>query len=96
MVLEVLMKQSILQMEKHEIFDLTEALYVFAVLNHGGMYSDLYKLQCEVGTYFNPSPLLSFEEVENNNYYSEIDEDNAQCIWNRVKYVLDNRWDEMD
>lgn len=91
------MKQSILQMEKHEIFDLTEALHIFAVLNHSGMYSDLYRLQCEISTYFNPSPLLSFEEVENNNYYySEITEDNAQCIWNRVKYVLDNRWDEMD
>lgn len=88
------MKQSILAMEKHEIFDLTEALYTFAILNHGGLSSDLYRLQCEISSHFNPGMGFSESEVENNNmFYPEITEDNAQYIWNRIEYVLDNRWD---
>jgi len=90
------MRQSILKMEKHDIFELTEALYTFAVLNHSGMYSDLYALQCEIGQDFNPGIGWSESHTEaNNEFYHEITEDNAQNIWNRVKYVLDNRWDDM-
>ena len=88
------MKQSILKMDKHEIFELTEALYTFSILNHGGLWSDLYSLQCEISNYFKPSLGFSESEIENNNYfYSEINEDNARNIWNRIKYYLDNRWD---
>jgi len=90
------MRQSILKMEKHEIFELTEALYTFAVLNHSGQWSDLYALQCKIGQYFNPSMGWSESETElSNEFYHEITEDNAQNIWNRVEYVLDYRWDDM-
>lgn len=89
------MKQSILKMEKHEIFDLVEALYTFAVLNHGGMYSDLYALQCEIGQHFSPGIGWSESETEENNmYYHEITEDNAKGIWDRCYYYLENRWDD--
>ena len=89
------MRQSILQLDKHDIFELTEALYTFAILNHGGMWSDLYALQCEIGSYYSPGMGFSESQVENENmFYHEITEDNAENIWNRVKYYLDNRWDD--
>ncbi len=89
------MKQSILQMEKHEIFELVEALYTFAVLNHGGMWSDLYSLQCQIGQQFNPGHGYSESQVElENEFYHEITEDNIQGVWNRVEYYLENRWDD--
>lgn len=91
------MRQSILAMEKHEIFELVEALYTFSILNHGGLHSDLYALQCEIGGYFSPGMGFSESNVEENNeFYNEIDENNVQHIWNRVQYVLDNRWEDMD
>ena len=89
------MKQSILQMDKHEVFELTEALYTFAILNHNGLHSDLYALQCEIGQHYNPGHGYSESEVENeNHYYHEITEDNIHGVWNRVNYYLDNRWEE--
>jgi len=89
------MRTPVLTMDKHEIFDLTEALYTFAVLNHSGMYSDLYALQCQIGTVFSPGMGWSESDVEENNmYYHEITEENAPLIWNRVEYYLDNRWDD--
>ena len=91
------MKQSILQMDKHEVFELTEALYTFAVLNHSGMWSELYSIQCQVGEHFSPGMGWSESTVETENmFYHEITEDNIQGIWNRVEYVLDNRWEDMD
>jgi len=89
------MNQSILKLEKHEIFDLTEALYTFAILNHSGMWSELYSLQCQIGNYLSVGCGYSESDVEENNiYYHEITEENAPYIWNRIKYYLDNRWDE--
>lgn len=89
------MRQSILAMDKHEIFDLTEALYTFAILNHSGMWSDLYALQCAISDYLSVGCGYSESDVEQNNpYYHEITEDNAQHIWNRVLYYLENRWEE--
>ncbi len=91
------MRQSILKMDKCEVWDLTEALYTFAVLNHSGIYSDLYALQCVVGNYFKPGMGWSESDTEDNNmFYHELTEENAGHIWNRVRYVLDNRWDDMD
>lgn len=87
------MRESILKMDKHEIFELTEALYTFAVLHHSGMWSDLYALQCEISNHYSPGMGWSESDVEAENmYYHEITEDNARNIWNRVEYYLDNRW----
>jgi hypothetical protein len=87
--------QSILKLDKHEIFDLTEALYTFAILNHSGMWSELYSLQCQISDYLSVGCGYSESDVEENNmYYPEITEENAPYIWNRIKYYLDNRWDE--
>lgn len=89
------MRQSILKMEKHDIFELTEALYTFAVLNHSGMHSELYSLQCLVGQVFSPGHGYSESQVENENmFYHDITEDNATDIWRRVQYYIDNRWDD--
>tara|TARA_R100000951_G_scaffold101420_1_gene92944 strand:- start:26137 stop:26409 length:273 start_codon:yes stop_codon:yes gene_type:complete len=89
------MKQSVLQMDKHEVFELTEALYVFAILNHSGMSSDLYSLQCEISNHYNAGMGFSESEVEENNiFYHEITEHNARDIWNRVEYYLENRWND--
>ena len=89
------MKQSILAMDKHDIFELTEALYVFAILNHSGIRSDLYSLQCQIGHHYSAGMGFSESEVEENNqFYHEITEDNAQHIWNRVEYYLDNKWND--
>lgn len=89
------MRQSILAMEKHDIFELTEALYTFAILNHGGMHSDLYSLQCEIGQHYSAGHGFSESEIEEENiFYPEITEDNVRNIWNRVEYYLENRWDD--
>jgi hypothetical protein len=90
-----IMRQSILQMEKHEIFDLVEALYTYAVLNHSGMRSELYSIQSDISSYFSPGMGWSESQVEEENiYYGEITDDNTQGIWNRAKYYLDNCWDD--
>ena len=92
------MYKSILKMEKHEIFDLVEALYCYSTLHINGLGSDMHVLQSEIGGVFSPGCGYSESIVESDNfYYGEIDSDEtAQNIWNRVKYVLDNRWDDMD
>lgn len=88
------MRQSILKMESYEIFDLVEALYTFAILNHSGLKSELYSLQCQISQYFSPSHSWSESNVvENNEFYGEITEETAPYIWNRAKYYLDNKWD---
>jgi len=89
------MRQSILAMEKYDIFELTEALYTFAILHNGGLWSDMYALQCDIGSYYSAGMGFSESKVEAENmFYHEITEDNAENIWNRVKYYLDNRWDD--
>jgi len=90
------MRQSILKMDKHEIFELTEALYAYAILNHSGMHSELYGIQCEISTHYKPS--MGFSESyteENNEYYHELNDENVPTIWNKVEYVLNNRWEDM-
>ena len=90
------MNQSVLKLEKHEIFDLVEALYTFAILHHGGISSDLYSLQCEIGQIYKAGHGFSESDIEENNqYYPEITEDNARQIWDKVNYVLENRWEDM-
>ena len=89
------MRQSILKMDKNDIFELTEALYTFAVLNHGGMRSDLYSIQSQISTVYTPSMGWSESDVEiENMFYPEITEENIQGVWNRVSYYLENRWDD--
>ena len=89
------MRQSILAMDKHDIFELTEALYAFAILWHDGKWSNLYRLQCEIGNYYKAGCGFSESRIEQENlFYHEITKDNAENIWNRVKYYLDNRWDD--
>lgn len=89
------MKQSILKLEKCEIWDLTEALYTYCILWHDGQYSDLYSLQCEIGQHFRPGMGFSESTVETENeFYNEITEENARNIWNRVLYYLENRWED--
>jgi len=88
------MKQSILAMDKHDIFELTEALYTFCVLYHSGISSELYSISSQILSYYSPSRGFSESVVEQDNiFYPEITEDNAQYIWNRLEYYLDNRWD---
>ena len=88
------MRQSILKMDKCEIFDLTEALYTFAVLHNQGINSDTYALQCEISEHYKPSMGWSETETINTNpFYHEITEQNIRNIWTRTLYYLDNRWD---
>ena len=90
-------RQSILAMDACEIFDLVEACYTFAVLWHGGQASDLYALQCEIGQEFSPGMGWSESQVEEENqFYSELCEENIFQVWERASYVLENRWDDMD
>ena len=90
-------RQSILAMDSCEIFELTEALYTFCILWHSGQYSDLYALQCDIGSHFSPGMGFSESYVEeNNSFYSEITLDNAINIGNRLLYVIENRWDNMN
>lgn len=89
------MRQSILQMDKNEIWELTEALYTFCILNHSGQNSELYKIQCQIGNVFSPSSSFSESKIESENmFYGEIEEKNAPYIWNRLEYYLDNRWND--
>ena len=89
-------KQSILLMDKCDIFELVEALYTYCILWHGGQASELYALQCEISNHYSPGIGFSESDVENENmYYHDINEDNARHIWNRVEYVLENRWNDM-
>ena len=84
-------------MDKCELFDLTEALYAYCVLNHSGMHSELYSIQSQISNHYEPSPSFSESEIESDNcFYGEITDDNASRIWTRLEYVLDNHWDDMD
>ena len=88
-------RQSILAMDHCEIFELVEACYTYAVLWHGGQYSDLYALQCEIGQDFSPGMGWSESQVEEENeFYFELNEDNIFQVWNRCKYYLENLWDD--
>jgi hypothetical protein len=89
-------RQSILAMQAHEIFDLVEACYTYTVLWHGGQWSDLYALQCEIGQSFKPRiGWLESQVEEENEFYPELNEDNIFQVWKRCGYVLENRWDDM-
>jgi hypothetical protein len=91
------MRQSILAMDKCDIFELTEALYVFCILNHSGMSSELYSIQCQIGQHYKAGYGFSESKIEEENmFYPEITEDNVPLIWTRLEYVLDNRWDDLD
>lgn len=87
-------RQSILAMDECEIFELVEACYTFACLNHSGQWSDLYSLMCEIGQEFKPGMAWSETQVEQENqFYNDIDEENIHHIWARCQYVLENRWE---
>jgi hypothetical protein len=91
------MRQSILAMDKCELFDLTEALYAYCILNHNGQNSELYSIQSQISNHYHAGCGFSESEIENENlFYPEINDDNASHIWTRLEYVLDNRWDDID
>ena len=60
-----------MKIDNDNYFDIAEAIYCYAMLNHEGQTSDLYKILS--ASEFKPGPLWSEEYVERENYhYGEI------------------------
>ena len=71
-------------------FDIAEALHAWLSLNHEGQWSETYKLLCR--SQFRPGASWSESRVEaENEYYPEINADNAADLMDAVEAILESR-----
>ena len=75
-------------MGKHDIFELTDILFAYAMVSSDSVLLD-------IESYYNPGAGWTMESMKNNQYYDYVNAQNFKMIWGKVKYVLDNRWDRM-
>ena len=47
-------------------FDICEAYYLFFCNYHSGIHSEFYRRLSAMGAYFTPSPLLCYENMDEN------------------------------
>ncbi len=60
----------------YDRFDIIEAHYLFFAEYHEGQFSVKYRRLCKLLTYFNPSPIFSYESMSDNaqNIYLTLSE----------------------
>jgi hypothetical protein len=71
-------------------FDYAEAIYCFCILNHEGLWSELYSILSQ--SQFKPSPLWTETRCENENpVYNEINEQNISELFNELQSFINER-----
>jgi hypothetical protein len=76
------------EVTQENYFEVYEACHTWLSLNHGGQWTDEYKLLSQ--SVFNPGPMWTEGRVmQENEYYPKINKDNVRELFYAAQYLND-------